>query len=102
MEHHSSRNRLFDHVETILRATVDAATKGHNAAKHNFWRVCAEQSHGEQQTVREAAAATYQNLAREELIAAIRRLNNFTLDGTIPEELKYLAALGERAMGASR
>ena len=101
MEHHSSINRLSNHVETILRAAVDAATKGHNAANHNFWRVCAEQGDGAQQTVLEAAAATSQNLAREELITAIRRLNNFTLDGTIPEELKYLAAPGERAMGAS-
>jgi hypothetical protein len=90
-----------EHVEAILKAAVIAATQGYSAAKHEFWRVCAKQTGGEPQKVREAAAATGQSLAKERMIGARVRLNRFMLDGTIPEELKYLDGTEERSTAAS-
>lgn len=90
-----------EHIEPILRASLTTATYAYNVAKHDFWVVCSQQLSGEQKLVREAAAATAQRLAGEKMIEAMVRLNRFIANGTIPEDLKYLNAPRERAMGTS-
>jgi hypothetical protein len=90
-----------EHVKRILLAAVKAASEAYSAATYEFWRICSEQTDRERQTIREATAAARQSLTREEMIAALVRLNRFFLDGTIPEELKYLSAPKGRAMSAS-
>ena len=90
-----------EHVEAILKASVASATRAYSTAKHQFWVVCSHQIGGQPQKVREATAATAQSLSEETLLDALVRLNRFLMNGTIPEELKYLKAPGERAMGAS-
>jgi hypothetical protein len=93
--------QLSEHVETILKAAVQAADQGYTAAKREFWRVCCQQNGGEPQRLREAEAANVQSLAREKVIDALGHLNRFMLDGTVPEQLKYLNAQGECAVAAS-
>jgi hypothetical protein len=92
--------QLSEHVETILKAAVQAADQEYSAAKREFWRVCGQQNGGEPQKLREAEAANVQSLAREKVIDALGHLNRFMLDGTVPEQLKYLNAQGDCAVAA--
>jgi hypothetical protein len=86
-----------EHVEEILKASVKSATYAYSVAKHQFWVVCFQEL-GEQQKTTAAAA---QMVSEDKLLEAVLRLNRFMVSGTIPEELKYLNAPEERAMGAS-
>jgi hypothetical protein len=79
-------------TEEILRADLDRATQQHEAAKLEFWRVCADipsalpHPDGTQriQNAARAKAATM-----EAVVLALRRFNAFLVHGLVPDDLRH-------------
>jgi hypothetical protein len=74
-------------IEDILRIDVDLAQQELDAARLAFWRAAAAPPNGEGTKKRENAAVAGENSARENLIGALHRLNEFICDGKVPEKL---------------
>ena len=94
-----------DPIEDWLRAQVDAASQRHESAKREFWVVAARSPHragapaSPEDPVLEKAVRA-QNAAREELIAALKRFNDYLLYGAVPEQAR--AQLDTQAFHATR
>jgi hypothetical protein len=66
-------------VLEILRSNVDRTREEYDRSKEGFWRDSTDLPTGLPQRARSAAAVAYAN--------ALRRFNQFLLDGAIPEDL---------------
>jgi outer membrane PBP1 activator LpoA protein len=78
-------------ISEILRAELERATRQHEEAKRKFWRVSADIRSEQSQpdgTRRVQNAAIEQNGAMKALAATLRRMNEFLMDGTVPEDLR--------------
>jgi hypothetical protein len=77
-------------VTEILRQELERATRQHEEAKRNFWRVSVDIPSG---LPHPDGARRIQNAARLQtgtmaaLAMTIRRFNAFLIDGTVPEDL---------------
>jgi hypothetical protein len=75
-------------IEDFLRMELEIARIQRDEANHEFWRTSAnvyDSSHDEK--VRSAAWG--QCVARKALVAALKRLNAFLANGTVPGEFEY-------------
>jgi hypothetical protein len=78
-------------VTEILRAELEEATRQHEEAKRNFWRISADVPSGlphPDGTRRIQNAARVQTGSMTALAMTLRRFNAFLIDGTVPEDLK--------------
>ena len=99
MTRSATRNRSFaESIEEDLRVEADAAIELHQIAREEYWRVSSPPN-GDLDQMREAA--NRQNVARQALVIALIRFNDFVRHGTIPEDLKIatpcLGCLADKA-----
>jgi hypothetical protein len=78
-------------ISEILRADVDRTLDEYNKAKQNFWLIAADVPSGlphpdGMQRVRNASRA--QTFAMDAYATALKRLNQFLISGTIPDDLR--------------
>jgi hypothetical protein len=86
MTRRTTPNRSFaESIEDDLRVEADAAIELHQIAREEYWRVFSPPN-GNLGEIREAA--NRQNVAREALVTALIRLNDFVRHGTVPEDMK--------------
>jgi hypothetical protein len=82
-------NRL--EVEDILRNDLERAKKEYEAARRNFWQVCSDVPSGiphpdsERRILKTALVQTH---AMNGLATALKRFNDYLINGTVPEDLK--------------
>jgi hypothetical protein len=95
-----SDRRFFDRVEFVLNRQVDLATREHHDAMFEFWQTSSQASGGDPREVLESERR--RNVAKEALVLAFKRSNDFVLNGTVPKDLEFLRQTGESVPGASR
>lgn len=86
----------------ILRAEVDQACEAYAKAKQNFWHISADVPTGlphpeGRQRIENASRA--QTVAMVAYTRALRRFNEFLLNGTVPEDLKNTREQAEKSTG---
>lgn len=91
--------RFLDRVDYILKRQVDTATHEHQSTTFELWHICSEPGGGEPQELQESARK--QSLARESLVLAFKRSNDFVLNGTVPKDLEFLSETGKSVTKAS-
>jgi len=78
-------------ISEKLRAELEEATRLHEEAKRNFWRVSAELPGGlvDAEGIRRMQdAARVQTGAMKALAVTLRRVNAYLMDGIVPDDLK--------------
>jgi hypothetical protein len=85
--------RFLDRVEYVLNRQVDIATREHHNAMFEFWQTCSQPGSGDSQEIQEGGRR--KELAREALVLAFKRSNDFVLNGTVPKDLEFLRETGE-------
>ena len=84
-------------LEQTLEAEENAAIEAHHFARDEFRRLCSAPTDGWLKGVREAQIKL--DITRHALVIALRRINDFRRDGTVPGDLKILNALAGRTKG---
>jgi hypothetical protein len=85
-----------EEVYALLLAEVEEASRAHNAARDNFWRIAGQPRelprfptglpHPDgSELIRNAVRE--ENFARQSHVEAVIRLNRYLLDGRIPEDM---------------
>ena len=92
--------RFLDRVEFVLNRQADIATREHHNAMFEFWQTSSRPGGGHPREVLESERRT--NAAREALVLAFKRSNDFVLNGTVPKDLEFLQRAGESGPGTSR
>lgn len=91
--------RFLERVEYVLRRQVDIATRKHHDAMFEFWQTCSQPGGGDPHEVQEGGRR--KELAREALVLAFKRSNDFVLNGTVPNDLEFLRETGKEAAETS-
>ena len=90
-------------ISEILRAEVERTFAEYNEAKQSFWRIAADAPGG---LPHPDGMQHVQNASRIQMVAmgayatALRRLNQFLIRGTIPEDLQQKDVQKSRAVSA--
>jgi hypothetical protein len=92
--------RFLDRVEFVLNRQVDIATREHHSAMFEFWQTSSQAGGGDPREILECERRS--NVAREALVLAFKRSNDFVLNGSVPKDLEFLKRTGESGPGASR
>ena len=80
-------NALVDRVVLqSLREDVDLWSQAYHKAKENFWHISSEFAQNDRLRIEEAARA--QTQAMIAYTQALKRLNQFLLEGRVPEDLR--------------
>jgi hypothetical protein len=78
-------------ITELLRVELEEATRRHEEAKRNFWRISADVPSGlphPDGSRRIQNAARVQTGSMAALAATLRRFNAFLIDGTVPDDLR--------------
>lgn len=94
---------MVQSIFEILRAEVDRASQEYAKAKQNFWHISADVPTGlphpdGRQRIENASHA--QTSAMIAYTRALRRFNEFLLNGTIPEDLRNIQDASAKSDGS--
>jgi hypothetical protein len=89
-----SHRRFLDRVEYILKRQVDIAAQEHHNAMFEFWEICSEAGSVDLGEVEKGERR--RDLARDALVLAFKRSNDFVLNGTVPRDLEFLRLTEKR------
>lgn len=96
MDSRITDRRFLDRVEFVLKRQVDIAAQEHHNATFEFWQCTSEADNGgDPGEIQEFDRR--KNLAREALVLAFKRSNDFVLNGTVPKDLEFLRETGTSA-----
>lgn len=101
--HGSIMSPVVNEIFAALKTEVDQAREEYTRAKRDFWHISAEVPTGfphPDGMQRIANASRAQTAAMVAYTRALRRFNEFLLNGTVPEDLKKPGETASKARGS--